>query len=97
MYFNPNFNLDYSRRFISFVPHCFEIGFRNDRISFELYKLTVKTIFSALYPYQFARKWTGRKIDCGGNIVAPGFIDLQINGAFGLDFSCDVTDKGKMT
>lgn len=39
------------------------------------------------------RKWAGRKIDCSGNIVAPGFIDLQINGAFGLDFSCDVKDQ----
>ena len=32
-------------------------------------------------------------IDCGGALIAPGLIDLQINGGFGVDFSKDMKDE----
>ncbi|KAK3929894.1 N-acetylglucosamine-6-phosphate deacetylase [Frankliniella fusca] len=33
-----------------------------------------------------------KKVDCGGTLIAPGFIDLQINGGFGIDFSHNTSD-----
>jgi len=39
-----------------------------------------------------------RIVDLGNRVVAPGFIDVQLNGAFGFDFSVvpeDVTSYAK--
>ncbi|XP_068158282.1 N-acetylglucosamine-6-phosphate deacetylase [Drosophila tropicalis] len=37
-----------------------------------------------------------RQVDCHGAIIAPGYIDLQINGGYGVDFSHDkdTTEEG---
>uniref|UniRef100_A0A3P9AWB1 N-acetylglucosamine-6-phosphate deacetylase n=1 Tax=Maylandia zebra TaxID=106582 RepID=A0A3P9AWB1_9CICH len=31
--------------------------------------------------------YADKRVDCGGSIIAPGFIDVQINGGYGIDFS----------
>jgi len=36
-----------------------------------------------------------RVVDVGGFIIAPGYIDIQINGGFGIDFSYDTSDPEK--
>ncbi|XP_014878829.1 N-acetylglucosamine-6-phosphate deacetylase [Poecilia latipinna] len=40
--------------------------------------------------------YADRRLDCAGAIVAPGFIDVQINGGYGVDFSqpCEDVSTG---
>ncbi|XP_021076919.1 N-acetylglucosamine-6-phosphate deacetylase [Mus pahari] len=40
------------------------------------------------------RRMADEQRDCGGRILAPGFIDVQINGGFGVDFSKATEDVG---
>uniref|UniRef100_A0A8C0X0D9 N-acetylglucosamine-6-phosphate deacetylase n=1 Tax=Castor canadensis TaxID=51338 RepID=A0A8C0X0D9_CASCN len=40
------------------------------------------------------RRVADERRDCAGRILAPGFIDVQINGGFGVDFSKATEDVG---
>ncbi|KIM40312.1 carbohydrate esterase family 9 protein [Hebeloma cylindrosporum] len=44
-------------------------------------------ILDAQKTFYKRRERPNRNIDMGGNIVSPGFLDIQINGAYGFDFS----------
>ncbi|KAI5732799.1 hypothetical protein M8J76_004296 [Diaphorina citri] len=41
------------------------------------------------------RRMADFRFDCGGKLIAPGFIDIQINGGFGVDFSHDIDSVDK--
>lgn len=38
-----------------------------------------------------------REVDLQGHYLAPGYIDLQINGGFGVDFTTNLADVGKVS
>lgn len=38
--------------------------------------------------------YADKHVDCEGSIIAPGFIDVQINGGYGIDFSQASEDVG---
>lgn len=44
-------------------------------------------VISAEHLFYVRRRRPHFRIDCDGAIVAPGFIDLQVNGGWGVDFS----------
>lgn len=44
-------------------------------------------ILDAQRTFYLRKQRPHRVVDLGGNILSPGFIDIQINGGFGFDFS----------
>ncbi|XP_071322379.1 N-acetylglucosamine-6-phosphate deacetylase [Trachinotus anak] len=38
--------------------------------------------------------YADKRVDCEGSIIAPGFIDVQLNGGYGVDFSQASDDIG---
>jgi len=42
--------------------------------------------------FYLERRTYTKQVDCQGALIAPGLIDIQINGAFGVDFTRDVKD-----
>uniref|UniRef100_A0A8H7Y4Z6 Amidohydrolase-related domain-containing protein n=1 Tax=Psilocybe cubensis TaxID=181762 RepID=A0A8H7Y4Z6_PSICU len=53
------------------------------------------TILNAQETFYMRRERPDRIIDVGGNILSPGFLDIQINGAYNFDFSVYENDDEK--
>ncbi|KAG9023346.1 hypothetical protein FRB95_013210 [Tulasnella sp. JGI-2019a] len=52
-------------------------------------------IVDAQFNFYTNRRRPIRSIDLGGNIISAGLLDIQINGAYGFDFSIDDGDDVK--
>ncbi|EWC44983.1 hypothetical protein DRE_01042 [Drechslerella stenobrocha 248] len=56
---------------------------------------TTGLIISPREAFYDSRLTTGSIVDLGGRVLVPGFIDVQINGAYGFDFSdASKTEQG---
>lgn len=62
------------------------ILFRNGRLLRE-HKIEVGELWVQQGKIVAPQKRATRVIDAKGHIIAPGYIDLQINGGFGIDFT----------
>ncbi|KAG6857184.1 hypothetical protein H0H87_008249 [Tephrocybe sp. NHM501043] len=51
------------------------------------------TILDAQKTFFSRRERPGRTVDLRGNILSPGFIDIQLNGAYNFDFSVYDSDE----
>ncbi|PPQ63032.1 hypothetical protein CVT24_005978 [Panaeolus cyanescens] len=52
-------------------------------------------ILDAQKTFYTRRERPDRIVDLGGNILSPGFLDIQLNGAYGFDFSVYEDDDQK--
>uniref|UniRef100_A0AC35UAU7 N-acetylglucosamine-6-phosphate deacetylase n=1 Tax=Rhabditophanes sp. KR3021 TaxID=114890 RepID=A0AC35UAU7_9BILA len=65
--------------------NCFILK-KESIIKYDLWVLNGKVI-SGLNVFFDQKKVADIQVDCEGLVVSPGFIDLQLNGGFGVDFS----------
>ena len=63
---------------------------RNDALISEDFWVADGTIIDPKEYFWSCRRAPDKTVDCQGQIIVPGFIETQINGGFGLDFSSDL-------
>ncbi|CAI5446219.1 unnamed protein product [Caenorhabditis angaria] len=66
--------------------------FRNDQIKFDHLWVRDGRIVDETVLFFDEGKEADIQVDCCGLILSPGFIDLQLNGGFGIDFSTYTTN-----
>ncbi|XP_066919635.1 N-acetylglucosamine-6-phosphate deacetylase-like [Clytia hemisphaerica] len=80
--------LDFTGRIIQFI-NC-RILYKGELIK-EDFWVRDGIILNPEKVFYTEREAAHLKIDCKNLIISPGFIDVQINGGFGFDFSSDVS------
>eukprot|EP00116_Pleurobrachia_bachei_P004621 sb/3464883/ len=63
---------------------------RNDALISEDFWVADGIIIDPKEYFWSCRRAPDKTVDCQGQIIVPGFIETQINGGFGLDFSSDL-------
>ncbi|PIO69161.1 hypothetical protein TELCIR_09027, partial [Teladorsagia circumcincta] len=60
---------------------------RNEELVWDHVWVRDGKIIDAANVFYEERRKADIQVNCGGQILSPGFIDIQINGGFGVDFS----------
>ena len=90
-YFQEFFNLTKSTQLIKFT-NCYLC--KDSKLILEDLWIKDGKIQDAEHLFYIEKVSADLIIDCDGTIISPGFIDIQINGGFGYDFSDMSQDIG---